>query len=203
MKQLLIATTNPGKAKEMSDFLKDFRISCRFLTDFPDAPSIEETGKTFEENAILKAKGYYAVCGIPTLADDGGLEIDALGGEPGVRSRRWIGREMTDWGIVDHILAKIKDVPRARRSARLRTVVAFFDGVECVTESESLSGYIVEERPKEVRPGYPFRSLLFIPRFGKLFKDLTNEEHDLANHRLKALKRLKPIIENKLSEIRQ
>lgn len=194
MTQLLVATTNPGKAKEISDFLKDSGISCRSLADFPDVSPIEETGKTFEENAILKAKGYYAACGIPTLADDGGLEIDALNGEPGVLSRRWIGREMTDWEIVEHTLTKMKDVPRARRTARLRTVVAFFDGVKCVTDSESLGGYIVEERPKEVRPGYPFRSLLFIPQFGKLFKDLTSEEHDSVNHRLKALKRLRPVL---------
>lgn len=198
MKKLLVATTNQGKAKEIGDFLRESGISVLSLRDFDNLDSVEETGTTFEENAVLKAKTYYTACGIATVADDGGLEIDALGGEPGVKSRRWIGREMTDWELVDHTFERLKGIPKEKRTAKLRTVIAFFDGKECVCDTDFIEGYIVEERPVEVKAGYPFRSLFFIPQFGKLFKDLTPVEHKEINHRLKILERLKPKILERL-----
>ena len=196
--KLLVATTNQGKREEISNFFKDSGIEVLSLLDFPDAKSVEETGSTFEENALLKAKTYFHQYKIPTIADDGGLEIDVLNGEPGVKSRRWIGREMTDWELVDYTLERLKSVPYEKRTAKFRVVIAFFDGNECFTDADFSEGVISEDRPIEVKSGYPFRSLFFIPRLGKFFKDLTAEEHKEINHRLKILERMKPKIIERL-----
>lgn len=180
--KILIATKNPAKAKEISIFLGNgFEIFSLF--DFPDAPNIEETGKTFEENALLKARSYFEWSGVPSVADDAGLEVDYLNGEPGVKSRRWLGYEMTDQEMIDTALEKLKDIPREKRTARLRTVGTFFDGSNILSETASINGYIVEEQKIKCEPGYPFRSIFFIPRFGKLYQDLNKEEHDIINHR--------------------
>ncbi len=201
MKQLLIATKNPGKAKEIGGFFERAGIKTQSLIDFPDIKAIEETGTTFEENAILKAKSYFQLTGMPCVADDGGLEIDALGGEPGVKSRRWIGREMTDWEMVDYALKRLEGVPREKRTARLRAVIAFYDGDVCLTETDALEGVLLDERPTEMDPGLPFRGLLFIPQFNKLYKDLTHEEHESVNHRRKMLTRMLPEIVARLAAI--
>lgn len=198
MKPLLVATTNQGKAKEIGDFFEDSGIKYFSLRDFAGIVPVEENGITFEDNAILKAKTYYMVCGAATIADDGGIQIDALNGEPGVKSRRWIGREMTDWELVDYTLERLKGVPKEKRTAQLKTAIAFYDGANCFWDSDFVEGYIVEDRPTEINPGYPFRSLFSIPRFGKLFKDLTPVEHKEINHRLKILERMKPKIIERL-----
>lgn len=179
---ILIATKNPGKAREINKFFGD-RFELVSLTDLKDAPDIEETGKTFEENAILKAKTYFEWSGIPAVADDAGLEIDFLNGEPGVKSRRWLGYEMKDQEMIDTALNKLKGVPREKRIAHLRTVGAYFDGKNILTETAAIDGYIVEQQTAQCEPGYPFRSIFWIPRFNKLYQDLTHEEHEQINHR--------------------
>src|SRR3989344_7519292 len=130
--KLLIATTNPGKLVELSRFLADIPMSLVSLKDLDITDTVEETGKTFEENAILKAKYFCKKSGLPTLADDGGFEIDALGGEPGVKSHRWIhqDREDTDEELIAYTLEKMRGLPRAQRGAQLRLVLAlvFPDG---------------------------------------------------------------------------
>lgn len=190
--KLLIATKNPSKAREIKKFLGD-SFELVTLTDLKDAPDVEETGKTFEENAILKAKAYFAWSNIPSIADDAGLEIDFLNGEPGVKSRRWpsfaeasagkLGREKTDQELIDMALGKLKGVPREKRTAYLRTIGAYFDGKNILTETAAIDGYITEEQTAECEPGYPFRSIFWIPKFNKLYQDLTHEEHEQINHR--------------------
>lgn len=201
MKQLLIATKNPGKAKEIGGFFAREGISTQSLIDFPDIKAIEETGKTFEENAILKARSYFELCKMPCIADDGGLEIDALNGESGVKSRRWIGREMTDWEMVDYALERLKGVPKDIRTARLRAVIAFCDDKGCFTDSAAIEGVMLDERPKTMDDGFPFRKLLYIPKFGKLYGDLTHEEHEQINHRREILRRMLPKIKATLAAI--
>ena len=191
--KLLIATKNPGKAREIREFLgKDFKPVT--LADLPD---VEETGKTFEENSLLKAKKYfewfYAQQGsslynkddpcIGCIADDGGLEIDFLKGEPGVKSRRWPGYEATDQELIDIAIEKLKEVPWEKRTAHLRTVGTFYDGRNILTETAAVDGYIVEEAPSYCEKGYPFRSIFWIPKFNKLYQDLTDKEHQEVNHR--------------------
>jgi XTP/dITP diphosphohydrolase len=190
--KILIATKNPGKAREIKDFLGS---NFEFVSpsDFKDVPDVEETGKTFEENAALKATKYFEWAGIPAIADDAGLEIDFLNGEPGVKSRRWpsfaeatagkLGKEKTDQELIGLALDKLKGVPRGKRTAHLRTVGVYFDGKNILTETAAIDGYITEEQTTECQPGYPFRSIFWIPKFEKLYQDLTHEEHEQVNHR--------------------
>jgi XTP/dITP diphosphohydrolase len=182
--RLLIATKNPAKLQEMRTFFADF--DCVALSK--ESPDIVETGATFEENAILKARAYFDHYGIPTVADDSGLEIAALHGEPGVYSRRWPQpdemvpyREKTDDELIDLALAKLQGV--AERFARLRVVGAYYDGVRTLTATAAIPGMIATERPTTYEKGYPFRSIFLVPQFGKLFRDLTASEHELVNHR--------------------
>ena len=180
--KILIATKNPGKAREMKTFLGNgFEIVS--LTDLPNAPDIEENGNTFEENALLKARFYFDWSGVPSIADDAGLEIDYLNGEPGVLSRRWPGYEATDEELIETALKKLNGVPKENRTARLRTVGLYYDGKQTLSRTASVEGYITEDYCGHCEKGYPFRSIFWIPKFKKLYQDLTHEEHEQINHR--------------------
>ncbi len=167
MQKLLIATSNPGKVLEYKEIFKELgleEIELVFLRDLGITQPMEETGSTFQENAIQKAEFYYNLAKIPTLADDGGLEIDYLNGEPGVKSRRWPGYEASDEELIQIALDKLKGVPEEKRGAQLRVVVALiFPGEEKVYTFEGvLRGSIAEKPISERITGYPFRSI-FIP----------------------------------------
>lgn len=180
--KLLVATKNLGKAREIGEILGGY-FEVLSLKDLPNAPYIEETGKTFEENAVLKAKKYFEWSGIPTVADDAGLEIDFLKGEPGVKSRRWLGYEMTDHEMINTALNKLKSVPQEKRTAHLVAVGVYYNGKNMIVEKGSINGYIVEKQTTECEPGYPFRAIFMVPKFDKLYQDLTHEEHEQINHR--------------------
>ena len=192
--RILIGTSNPGKAQEFRDILVSEGFSVLTLADL-DMPSIEETGNTFEENAIMKASTYAADSGLITIADDAGLEIDALGGAPGVYSRRWTGDEnATDIELAEAIIIRMQDVLPGMRTARLRTVVAlaYPDG-RVKTSTAAIEGTIDEKLDAtRISPGYPYRALFTVDRFDKLYSDLTEEEHSVVNHRRAAMTRLIP-----------
>lgn len=201
--KLLIGTSNPGKAAELAGYIGELGFEIVTLDDL-DINPVEETGETFEENAVLKAKAYCAASGLPTLADDAGLEVDALGGAPGVRTHRWLGDDVTDLKLFVAILDRLRGVPTPKRTARLKAVLALAkpDGT-VVTVARSAEGHIVEEneaRADKIIPGYPFKSLLYIDALGKLYCDLTEEEHRLHNHRAQAIRDLLPELESIISE---
>jgi len=156
----------------------------------------EETGKTFEENAVIKAKFYHEKAGMPVLADDGGIEIDYLNGEPGVKSRRWPGYEATDEELVAMTFKKLKGIPREKRGAQLRAVIAVAFGKNNIHTTEGVwRGSIVEERSKMARliPGYPFRSVFWIPETQTVLGELPFEEEVRIGHRRKAIERALPV----------
>ena len=194
MTKLLIATTNQAKFEEAKAVLEDSDIKILGLKDFPGIKPIPETGDSFEENAILKAKGYFLQTGIPTIADDGGLIVDALDGLPGVHSHRWLGQEATDKDMALAVIEKLKGVPHGKRTARLGGFVAFFDGEHLLKSENWVEGYIVERLEGEVKPGFPYRSILVVNKFNKLYRDLTFAEHVEENFRRKNLLALKPKI---------
>lgn len=201
--KLLIGTSNPGKAAELAGYLEPLGFEILTLADL-DLEPVEETGETFEENAVLKAKAYAAESGLPTLADDAGLEVDALGGAPGVRTHRWLGEDVTDLKLFLAILDRLKDVRPPKRTARLKVVLALArpDGT-VVTVSRAAEGAIVEEgeaRPDKIPKGYPFKSLLRLDATGTLYCDLTEEEHEAHNHRAQAVRDLLPELEALLPE---
>jgi XTP/dITP diphosphohydrolase len=203
MKKLLIATTNPAKLAEIKEFLSDLPIECVGLKDIGIVQVVEETGATFEENAILKARVYREISGLPTIADDGGLEIDALNGEPGVHSHRWIhtDREDTDEELIEYTINKMKGLPEDKRGAQLRLVLALVlpDG-EIHTSEGVIRGIIAEQPSSYRRIGFPYRSLLYLPEIKKFYNhdELAKEVHLAYNHRRKALEKLKPILRQSL-----
>lgn len=197
--KLLVATTNPGKLEEIRKFLSDIPLELVSLRDVGITDSIEETGKTFGENAILKAKFYCEKSSLPTIADDGGFEIDALDGEPGVKSHRWVHGDLenTDEELVAYTLERMKGVNN--RSAQLRLVLALALPNGTIHTSEaSVRGIIPLEPRNKIIPGFPYRSLLFLPEINKYYNhdELTQEETVRFNHRKKALDKLKPYILN-------
>lgn len=194
MKPLLIATTNPGKMSEVETIYASSGIELKNLKEFSDVAAPEETGATFEENAVLKAKYYFDKTGVPTLADDGGIEVDALGGLPGVKSNRWLGKHATDSELAEALIQKLDGKPRQERTARLGGVMAFWDGKNLLKAENFVSGRIAEKMPEYVQPGFPYRSVFEIPQFHKLYKDLTHDEHEQINHRRRNLEELKPKI---------
>jgi len=160
--KILLATANPGKIEEYKYIFQSWENIDLFVpADFGIVDKPEETGETFKENAVLKGRFYCERAGIPSLGDDGGMEIDALGGEPGVKTRRWLGHECTDQELIDHALLRLEGTPREKRGAQFRVVAAlvFPDG-KILTGEGMQRGYITERQiKKEVIPGYPFRSI--------------------------------------------
>lgn len=196
--KLLIGTSNPGKAAELARYLEPLGFELLTLSDLNLKP-VEETGESFEDNAIIKARAYALASGLPTLADDAGLEVDALGGAPGVRTHRWLGEDVSDLKLFFAVLDRMGDVRPPKRTARLRVVLALArpDGT-VVTVSRSAEGAIVEAdeaRADKIVPGYPFKSILRLEANGKLYCDLTEEEHDTYNHRARAIRDLLPELE--------
>ena len=195
MKQLLIGTTNSGKFEEARRALQENELNILSLRDFPNIKKIEETGNTFKENAILKAKGYFRQTNIPTIADDGGLMVDALGGLPGVHSNRFLGYEgASDHELAEGILKRLEDVPQVKRGARLGGFVVFWDGTHLLEAENYIEGYIADTLLDTIKPGFPFRAILFLPQFNKPYSALTCEEHEKVNFRRKSLRELKPKI---------
>jgi len=194
MKKILIATHNPGKIAEYKELLADIPVGVVTLADIgiTDAPS--EDGDTFEENARAKAAFYSARTNIPLFAEDSGIEIDALGGAPGVHSRRWGSdfRELTDEEMVEKALHELKGVPWDRRGAQFRVVIAFQASSKsgAVLEEGMLRGFITERPMAAIVPGYPFRSLFYIPEKDDVLGKFSMEEEARIAHRGQALKKL-------------
>lgn len=167
------------------------------LRDFDTKESPEETGASFEENAKIKAEFYFERLNIPVLADDGGIEIDYLGGEPGVKSRRWPGYEASDEELVRLTLEKLDGVPAERRTARLKAAIAFVPRKGTLHMFEGVwEGMIVEKRSEKavLQQGYPYRSLFFITETGTVLGELPFEEEVKIGHRRKAIERALPIL---------
>lgn len=195
--KFLIATFNRGKQEEYRRILiylareNHIDLELVFPQDLKIEDNVEETGKTFEENAILKAEHFFKKIGLVTIADDGGIEIEALGGAPGVKSRRWLGRKGSDKELIDTTLKKLKKLTYVKdRKATFRVAITYFDGKKILTESDKIEGYIASH-PSPIFPeGYPYRGLFVILPLNKYYDDLSAEEHKIYNHREKALARL-------------
>jgi XTP/dITP diphosphohydrolase len=194
MTRLLIASTNPAKLAEYRRLLADFALEPISLREAGMKDQPEETGATFAENAMLKARYYFDRSRIATLADDGGLEIDALGGEPGVRSHRWLGGVAdTDDELIAEVMRRMEHVAENRRSARLRNALAlvYRDGGELrehVTEG-TLDGVIARAAYPLITPGFPYRSVLFVPQRGCFLAELSEEEQARISQRRAAIER--------------
>lgn len=198
MKELLIATTNPAKLREYKELLKNTKIKLVFLKELKIKNKAKENGRTFQENAIKKAKFYSELSGLPTLADDGGLEIDYLNGEPGLKSRRWPGHEATDQELIDLALKKLKGVPWNKRKAQFRVVLALaLPGRKIITFEGRKRGIMLNKTRGKLIPGYPFRSLFYLPRYGKTFNQLSFKDEIRIGHRRKPINKLIEFLKSK------
>jgi len=191
MKKLLIATNNPGKLKEYKELLKDLPLKLISLKNLGIKNKVNENAKTFEVNAIKKAKFYSRLSGLATLADDGGLEIDYLNGEPGVKSRRWPGYEAADEELIDFALKRLRGVPWPKRKARFRVIIALaIPGKEVLISEGKLRGIILTKPRGKLIPGYPFRPIFYLPKYRKSFAELNFKEEIKIGHRKKPIKKL-------------
>ncbi len=195
MNKVLIATHNKAKLKELYmgvSPLRDQGIAVVSLDDLAVHEDPEETGTTFRENSILKARFYANLTGLPTIADDGGLLIETLNNEPGVKSKRWMGRDATDEELIAYALHRLEDLPDDKRTAYLETTLCLFDPQSNRTfcESERIRGRIAHAPSGNPTEGYPYRALFIVEEFNKYYDELTADEHERTNHRLKALGRL-------------
>lgn len=205
IKKLLIATHNPAKIKEISIGLAPLSekgIKLVTLNDLKINQDVKETGITFKENAILKAKFYAKLTGLPAIADDGGLIIPYLNNEPGIKSKRWLGYDASDEELIRHTLMKLESAGKSDRIAYLQTCICFFHpaGGIIICEEEKIKGHIAQKPSSKFAPGFPYRALLVVDEFNKYYDELTGDEHDQINHRLKALRRLVKRIEKYLLE---
>jgi len=199
MHDLLVATHNKAKLAELRLGLASLEAQhVRLLTldDFRITAEPEETGTTFSENARLKAMYYGDKTGKPALADDGGVLIDILHGEPGVKSRRWLGYDASDEELIAYTLKRLEGVAAKDRGARLQTNVCYYNPSTklLVQEEEHVAGTIAVVPSGRATNGYPFRALFIITQFNKYYDELTDADHLAINHRLKALRRMIPSI---------
>lgn len=185
--KLVLATANPNKVKEMRDILSGLGIDVLTLADFPPMDEVNETGDTLEANALLKADAVYRHTGLPSLADDTGLEVDALGGRPGVYSARYAGPNASYEDNVAKLLGDLKGVADADRIARFRTVMALrLSDAEHLVADGVAEGRIIGERRGADGFGY---DPVFLPSDGngRTFAEMAPAEKNAISHRARAL----------------
>jgi XTP/dITP diphosphohydrolase len=195
MTKLLIATNNPGKLHEYQEILADLPVT---LT-WPAAEGLtldpEETGQTFEENAIIKATAFARASGLLTLADDSGLEIDALGGEPGVYSARFGGTAKNDHvGRYQLVLTKLANVPPEQRTARFRCVVALADGAHLLDTAQGAVEGVIAFAPQGDN-GFGYDPIFFVPELNYTMAQLTSTDKHRISHRARAVQAARPLLE--------
>ncbi len=191
--KIVLATNNKHKIEEIRGILSDPRLEILTLNDFKDFPKIEERGETLEENAILKAKGVYEFARLLSLADDSGLEVDALNGAPGVLSSRFAGQHCSYKDNNVKLLSLLKNVPREKRGATFVCVVAMAKDIDIVkTVRGEVRGIITLDERGE--GGFGYDPVFYLPELGKTFAQLSFQEKNQISHRAKAFERAKELI---------
>lgn len=195
---IILATNNKSKVKEISEMMSGSDITFESLADAGINVEVEETGTTFEENALLKAREICKLSGKPTISDDSGLEIDALDGAPGIYSSRFMGED-TSYDIKNNaLIEKLENVVDPDRTARFRCCMALVlpDGREFVTEG-TMEGIIARE-PKGIN-GFGYDPILFIPEYNRTSAELSSEEKNNISHRGEALRKMIEVIKKELN----
>lgn len=186
--KIVLATGNRGKAREISSLAKGTQITFVSLADIPDAPDVEEDGETFEDNALKKARELARFTGLPALADDSGLCVDALEGRPGVLSARYAGENASDEDRLTKLLDELENVPDKDRTARFECVVALVrpDGKSILFKGK-VEGVIVRQ-PKG-HNGFGYDPVFFYAPAGRTFAEMSESEKNLVSHRGEALRK--------------
>ena len=192
IKEIVVATHNPDKKKEMVVALCDLGVNILTLDNFPEIGEIEETGSTLLENSLIKARTVYAKTGIPTIADDTGLEVDALNGAPGIYSARYAGTNVTYEDNVRKLLTEMSLIDIKSRTARFKTVISFsYNNKELWTEGV-IEGSITKHPIGD--KGFGYDPVFRVIETGKTFAEMTKKEKNKISHRGVALKKMSKLL---------
>lgn len=201
MREIFIGTNNKGKQTEFKKFLSVLPVNIIFPQDLGIKDSPSEHANTYKENSEAKALYFAKASGLPTISDDGGIEIVALNNEPGVKSRRWLGYEATDEQLIEHMKKVSKELPDDNRDAYFRDVVSLaLPSGEVFNVNGEVKGIIHKKPLLKILKGYPYRSFFYLPQIDKYYHeaDLTEDEEKQYNHRYIAVQKLLPIIRREL-----
>ena len=192
--KMLVASNNKGKLREFNSILGELGIECVSMADMGIDIEVDETGTTFLENAKIKAEEIYKIAKIPTVSDDSGLEVDFLGGEPGVYSARYGGEHGNDLKNNEKLLKNLKGVPEEKRTARFKSVVYLvLDENTHIWAEGSVEGIILTEARGE--NGFGYDPLFYSPKLGKTFAQAEAQEKNSISHRGNAIRELKKKLE--------
>ncbi len=200
IRELVLATRNRHKGEELAALLGDLGITIRTLDEFPDAPDVVENGDTCEANAVKKARAIAEFTGLPAVADDTGLEVDALDGRPGIYAARYAGQDATYEDNCRKLLRELAGVPPEQRTARFLTVAAIAlpsNGTRVV--QGILDGVIAEKASGTL--GFGYDPVFLIPELGKTLAQLSADQKNRISHRAKAFTQAKDLLREMEFEI--
>jgi len=183
---IVLATRNPGKVRELTALLGELRLEVRSLLDYPEIGALPETGATYADNAVSKALAVARATGQVALADDSGLEVDALAGAPGVHSSRWLGDEATDAERNAAVLSRLDGLPPERRTARFRAVLAVAFPDLTVRTFEGVVEGRIGDAPAGAE-GFGYDPIFLVPEYGKTMAELGPAVKDRISHRARAV----------------
>ncbi len=198
--ELVLATTNPDKQEELVSLLRDLGYTIRTMDEFDSVPRVIEDGETCQANAMKKATALARHTGMLALADDTGLEVEALGGRPGVYAARYAGEEATYEDNWRKLLRELKGVPADKRVARFRTAVAIAEPSSQVEVVEGVLDGRITESPSGTE-GFGYDPVFLVPELGKTLAQLTLEQKNRISHRARALAKAKEVLKSKLTKV--
>ncbi len=193
IRELVLATRNQDKGRELAALLKDLGIRIRTLAEFPAAPEVVEDGETCEANAVKKAVAIAQYTKLPAAADDTGLMVEALGGRPGVHAARYAGEGATYEDNCKKLLHELAGVPRERRGARFVTVAAVADPKGTVEVVQGSLDGLITEAPAGTK-GFGYDPVFFVSELGKTLAQLTPEEKNRISHRARAFAKVREFL---------
>ena len=196
VKEIVIATHNPDKKKEIMIALRELGVNILSLDNFPEIGEIEETGSTLLENSLIKARTVSAVTGKPAIADDTGLEVDALNGAPGIYSARYAGINVSYEDNVRKLLSEMSSFDMDSRTARFRTVVSFHSSNEELWTEGVIEGSIT--RNAIGKGGFGYDPVFRVRKTGKTFAEMTRQEKNRISHRGVALDNMRQLLKENI-----
>ena len=195
---IVLATHNRDKREELQEALSEFTVKILSLNDFPFIGEIEEVGQTLLENSMIKAKTVHNLTQLPVIADDTGLEVEALNGAPGIYSARYAGEDVTYEDNVNKLLAEMEDIPLENRKAQFRTVISFVDKDRELWTEGTIKGIIGETA--KGKNGFGYDPVFFVPELEKTFSELSIGEKNKISHRGLAMKKFRILLREYISD---
>ena len=195
---IVLATQNRNKREELQEALSEFTVKILSLNDFPFIGEIEEVGQTLLENSMIKAKTVHNLTQLPVIADDTGLEVEALNGAPGIYSARYAGEDVTYEDNVNKLLAEMENIPLENRKAQFRTVISFVDKDRELWTEGRIKGIIGESA--KGKNGFGYDPVFFVPELEKTFSELSIGEKNRISHRGLAMKKFRILLREYISD---